>query len=46
MNYLYRRFFSTTPPLNMAAAQQKAQKLIDENAVGMLSRCRSSAELP
>jgi hypothetical protein len=37
MSFIFRRLFGSAPSINMEAAQKKAQALIDENAVSMLS---------
>ncbi|KAK4191341.1 thioredoxin-like protein [Podospora australis] len=38
MSFFFRRFFSSSSPATMEAAQQKAQQLIDENAVMVFSK--------
>ncbi|KAH9901724.1 putative glutaredoxin [Xylariomycetidae sp. FL2044] len=49
MNFV-RRFFTTTSPAAMASAKEKAQTIIDENAVAVFSKsycpyCRASKQL-
>jgi hypothetical protein len=39
ISFLRRFFASSVNPATMSAAKTKAQKIIDENAVGMNTRC-------